>query len=402
MNMFIRFIFVFVFVGVLVGIILYARGYRPDFQTGSLSSTGIIAVSSSPKAAKVYVNGVLKGATDINLTLPPGTYQVEVKKEGYTNWSRQINLRGELVISTEALLYPINPSLSPLTNLGIVKAIPVDQTDKYLLFSESDNTETDGIYLFEATQRPLSFLPPLKPVLFKKNLPFPYSLKDTEIFFSPDYKQAIIEFSSIDDGLTKPSYLLTLDEENINLFDTTTSKTTLLEAWQKQREKNMQKILETFPKELVKIASNSLHIVSFSPDETKILYQAESPLELPVLITPRLIATNQTSEERLLQKNQFYIYDRKEDKNFPVKTTPNTDLPYELNLQWYTDSKRLVFRENKRISVMDYDSSNKQTLYSGPFVDTFFSVTNEGKIAVLTNLNPEINKWPDLYLVGIK
>ena len=51
---------------------------------------------------------------------------------------------------------------------------------------------------------------------------------------------------------------------------------------------------------------------------------------------------------------------------------------------------------------MDYDSSNKQTLYSGPFVDTFFSVTNQGKIAVLTNLNPEINKWPDLYLVGIR
>jgi hypothetical protein len=88
-----------VFLAILAGFIGYSRGYRFDFEKKSILPTGIIATSSSPRASKVYVNGVLKGVTDLNLTLPPDRYFIEVKKEGYSTWSKEISLKGELVIA---------------------------------------------------------------------------------------------------------------------------------------------------------------------------------------------------------------------------------------------------------------------------------------------------------------
>src|SRR3990167_2045470 len=115
---------IIVFIALLGLIISYARGYRIDFKKQSLTPTGIISISAFPKAAKEYINGKLKGITDINLTLPPGSYEIEVKKDGYTSWKKSVRLKGELVLTIDALLYPLNSSLSPLTNLSVIKAVP--------------------------------------------------------------------------------------------------------------------------------------------------------------------------------------------------------------------------------------------------------------------------------------
>jgi len=53
-----KIVLVVFFVLLLAAVIAYARGYRLDTQKGTVTSTGIIAVSSNPGTAKVYVNGV--------------------------------------------------------------------------------------------------------------------------------------------------------------------------------------------------------------------------------------------------------------------------------------------------------------------------------------------------------
>lgn len=393
MNIIQRLLVIAAFLTILIVVIAFARGYRLDMQKKSLTPTGILAISSSPKAAKIYINNELQGATDTNLTLPPGDYQVEVKKEGYTNWNKQVSLKGELVLTIDALLLPLNPSLSPLTNLGIVKAVPLDQTDQILLFTP------DSIYLFDASTKPLSFMTPLKLILLKKNLPPDIDFIPKAVYFSPDYQQAIMEFNQPPKKTI--TYLLSLGEENKNLFDVTTSEQTLLAAWDKQKQADEQKIIETFPLDIVKIASDSFHIVSFSPSETKILYEATQPVTLPPIINPPLIATNQTKEERTLKKGHLYVYDMKEDKNYEISNfkfqVSNSD-----PVVWYPDSRHLIFLDGKKVSIVDYDDTNKQTIYSGPFEKSFFTETSNGTLVILTNLNPEENKLPDLYAVGIK
>jgi hypothetical protein len=367
-------------------VITYARGYRFDLEKKSIKSTGIISATSNPKAAKIYLDGELKGVTDTNLTLTPGNYLVEIIKDGYTSWTKKINLKGELVINIDPVLFPINPSLSPLTNLGITKAVPTEDGDKIVII------DNEAIYLFDTGKKTLPFFPPLNKIVSLSLISSTVDFTNVKVIFSPDQKQAIFEFD-------KNSYLLSLEEENLNLLEVTLSKEALIQAWQNEKTKNFNKILETFPKNFDKIASDSFNIISFSPNETKILYQAKENIELPLMIKSIMIATNQTPEERSIKEGKTYVYDRKEDKNFLLSSAGNSLLS---SLKWYYDSRHLVIEENKKISIVDYDDTNKQTVYSGPFESDFFNPTNDGKIIVLVNLNSQVNELPDLYLVGIR
>lgn len=397
--LFLGFIFIFIL------IIAYARGYRLDLKEKKVSSIGILAISSNPKPAKIYINGEFKDVTDANINLPPGKYQIEIKKEGYTSWKKEVVLKGEWVLSLNALLFPQNPSLSPLTNLGIVKAVPLDGTDKTLIFSQKENEETDGIYLFELPKTPINVFPPLKTLVLKKNFPSNIDLKTASVIFSPDYKEAMVSFFS---NNKESFYLLALNQENQTPFEITSSKDVLIKSWELEKQERILKVLNTYPKEFVKIASDSFKIISFSPDETKVLYQSKKDLTLPPIITPPLIATNQTLEVRNLTKNQLYVYDWKEDKNYQLSNVEKSlskklleDQELENLVQWHPDSKHLIFLEEKKISVVDYDNLNKQTLYSGPFENSFFSVTSNGNLIILTTFNPETNLLPDLYLLAL-
>ena len=399
MKLIYRIFFVLVFIVILGAIIAFARGYRVDLEKQNLTSTGIISVSAFPKASKVYVNGQLKGVSDINLTFPPGYYEVEVKKDGYTSWGKSVRLKGELVLTLDVLLYPLNPSLSALTNLAVVLAIPVTQSDKVILFSENEDETKDGIYIYESGKTPLSFFTPLKQILLKKNLTDSVgelSLKDTSVEVSPDTEEAIFTFNT----LTGPaSYLLSLGGENLTFFDISSSRETITQAWFGQREEANQKILEAYPSDIAKVASDSFRVIEFSPDETKLLYAAKKSTVLPKTIQPELIAVNQTPEVRNIQANSLYIYDKKEDRNYQISST-NFQPP--TSISWYSDSKHLVINEGQKISFIDYDGENKQTVFSGSFEDSFFKVASDGRILMLPSLNPDANRFPDLYAVGIR
>ena len=192
------------------------------------------------------------------------------------------------------------------------------------------------------------------------------------------------------------SYLLSLDAENQEPFDVSASKNTLINAWQEERVKETKKLIEILPRDIRKIASDSFNVVSFSPDQTKVLYRAKNDVKLPLVIDPPLIASNQTPEQRNIKKGKVYVYDKREDKNFNVGDEKSP------SFLWYVDSKRLVFNEGHRIAIILYDGQSKQIVYSGPIEKDFFTTTSDGKILILANLNPQFNKFPDVYEVGIR
>lgn len=475
--------FLIAFLIILVGFIAFARGYRITPQNDSMiSSTGILTVGSGPKAAKILVNGELKGVTDSNLTLPPDVYTIEVKKEGYTSWEKKVRLKGEIVQSLEAILFPKNPSLSPLTNLGIKKALPVGNSNRVLLFVDQEQEEntatvsaspsntpdidekiqietredTSGIYLFEERNQPISILPPLNEIILKNQLPPDIDLARTKVIFSPDYKEAIFTFypnkttdnnenpqdtpqntdlitdDKTDD--TTSSYLLSLIKDNDELLDVTNSEDAIIKAWIEDKQEEITKVLETFPEDMRTIASDSFEIISFSPDETKVLYQARKDMTLPIAIDPPVIGTNPTPEDRELKKNHLYVYDKKEDKNFALPydkeklpLVPEKNYVEEINttdgetdtesvdatiltrsmeissyIQWYPSSKHIVYNEGNEIVIIEYDALNKKTVYSGPYDRDFFATSSDWKLFILANLNPQNNEYGDLYEVGIR
>ncbi|MFH0773786.1 MAG: PEGA domain-containing protein [bacterium] len=387
---------------ILIATIAYARGYRVDVQRGTMTSTGIIAVSSNPQTAQVYVNGILKGVTDLHLTLPHGKYTIEVKKEGYTSWRREVVLKGELVVTADATLFPLNASLTPLTTIGISQVVSIDKTDKALLFVENGDGEKDGIYVFDQTKRPFSLFPPLKLLASKKLFPEDVHLKEVSVIFSPDFKQGIVIFKRGEDAI---SYLISLEDENTQLFEVTSSQESLEKAWSAERATETARLLEIFPKEFAKIASDSFHILSLAPDKSKILYEAKQHITLPYVIEPRLVAANQTPEERSIQLDELYVYDRKEDRNYRISLSEISQKmrqAHDTVLAWFPDSRHLVEHEGDKISIIEFDDTSKQIIYSGPHEGSFFDVMSDGKLLILANLNPQFNKTPDIYAVGIK
>ncbi|MCA9371712.1 PEGA domain-containing protein [Candidatus Woesebacteria bacterium] len=444
-----RLILLILFICVALVVIAFARGYRWDFKEHNLTSTGIIYVNSFPTAAKVYLNGDLKGVTDSNLTLPYGTYTVEVQKEGYSSWKKTVSLQGEIVLSLNARLFSKNPSLSPLTNLGVSKIVPIGNSDRYVLVTNIDNEEKNGLYLFESGKKPLGFFSPLKLLLVSDTLPNSLDPSSVELHYSPNYRQAVVTFSpKIDENqiladiikrtdLKTTSYLISLEDENTQLFDVTTSIDNILQAWDEELNNATLKLIEALPQKIRTAAKESMLIVSVSPDEKKIMYVAKHDTTLPFVINPPLIGSNQTKEVRLIEVGDVYIYDTKEDKNYKVNI--NTETIKELvgqrdfiiaqdsqevatteptveqyivwddeiarlvhdQAQWYPTSDYIGIKRSKQIDLVSYDGTNNVTVYAGPFDKSFFGFDANWNLIILTNLNPDNNEFGDLYSVGI-
>ena len=130
----------------------------------------------------------------------------------------------------------------------------------------------------------------------------------SSITWSPDATQLLVEAST-------SSRLYTLGKPN-TFTDVTLTKSQLLAEWTTAQADTDKQKLAAFKPAIVNMATSSAKIISFSPDETKILYQATASATIPQVIVPPLIGTNSTPEVRDIELGKFYFYDSKEDKNY--------------------------------------------------------------------------------------
>lgn len=72
------------------------------------ATTGSLAIASTPPGADIEIDGAFVGNTPSTVTVAPGTHQVVVKKKGFTDWNRSLNVTGGTV--------SINASLEPASN----------------------------------------------------------------------------------------------------------------------------------------------------------------------------------------------------------------------------------------------------------------------------------------------
>ncbi len=70
---------------------LYVRGVVYDFKKNSFVKTGILAIKTEPKEINIFLDGKLKKKKSGNIKfLKPKEYQIELKKEGYFDWSKKL------------------------------------------------------------------------------------------------------------------------------------------------------------------------------------------------------------------------------------------------------------------------------------------------------------------------
>src|SRR3990170_3558809 len=104
--------------------IQFAKGYRPDLKSREIRGTGLLVTNSIPIGAQVFLNGKLTTATNDTTNLPPGEYEVEIKKDGYISWKKTLKIEEELVTQAIARLFPAVTDLRPLTFTGASNLTP--------------------------------------------------------------------------------------------------------------------------------------------------------------------------------------------------------------------------------------------------------------------------------------
>jgi len=389
------FAIVSIILGTAVTIIAYGRGYRIDLTNLALNSTGLVVIQSEPNGAQIIVDGKLKTASPATLTLRPGNYTITVAKEGFQSWEKHIKVEGEVVNKVDALLLPTNPSLAALTASGIVNpSLSPDGSKLAYIVPQTILTATSsagiatkpGIWVLDLVDKPLGFNRDAREIT--KSGPIDFSA--ATLTWSPDNKQILATMPK------QTRYYLfdidTLTENPQEFFDIKT----LQNEWKVIKELHEKEKLSTLPKLFTDVATTSARTLTFSPDETKILYQASTSATLPIVKLPRLLGPNSTDEIRQLKKDYTYVYDIKEDRNYLVSTAKS--LP-----QWLPTSRHLVLVSKNTVEIMDFDGINRHTAYAGPFWDSFaVPWASGGKIVILTNLNIQASSMNNLYIVNLK
>lgn len=106
----IRLIIGYALVGILIAtatliLVFQAYGFDLDRKTGEVIQNGLVYVDSAPDKASIVLNGqVREEKTNSRLRLPAGSYNLEIKKEGYRDWKRSFDLDGGFI---ERITYPM-------------------------------------------------------------------------------------------------------------------------------------------------------------------------------------------------------------------------------------------------------------------------------------------------------
>ncbi|MBI2049713.1 PEGA domain-containing protein [Candidatus Roizmanbacteria bacterium] len=386
---------------ITVLLIFYGKGYIFDFQKGKIeiSVNGLLAATSQPDGAGIYINDHLTSATNNTISLSPGEYDVKIVKEGYFPWRKKIKIEKEVVSSVYALLFPTAPRLESITDTGVSNpTLDPSRTKLAYTVSSFDSVRKNGVYILDMSLRPILTLQSSSSQIADDTLD---AFSKALLSWSPDAEELLATIS----GQLNATYLLKTNF-NENPQDVTQTLDSVADVWSKEKIGRERSKLASLKPKLRNLINEDFKIISWSLDETKILYSATDSATLPIIINPRLIGANSTPEDRILKKGSIYVYDIKEDRNYKILDSldnfPSSDYENKLPIKWFTDSKHLIYVNNKKIDIMEYDGQNSTTIYAGPFVDGFvFAWPDGSKLVMLTSLgNPNIA--PNLYTISLK
>ncbi|HLD01243.1 MAG TPA: PEGA domain-containing protein, partial [Patescibacteria group bacterium] len=381
-------ILLFLIAGTIL-VVLYGRGYRINLQDGKpdVSKTGILAAKSQPDGAQVYIDGDLTAATNENINLTPGEYTVRIVKDGYFSWEKHIAITEEVVTYADAYLFPTAPKLESITSTGIKNPI-LDPTKTKLAYTiASQSAQKNGIYVYDMAANPVIAFQGAARQIADDTVAL---MSESVLSWSANGAFVIASVSS-ELGEGQQTFQLEANSFNENPQDISeTLSIFVAEETQRKLEEDRSR-RSGLRRELRSLLQNHFRIISWSPDSTKILYQATTSATLPLVIKPRIPGIHTLTEERILNKDAVYVYNISEDANYKLLD----GLPENCNLikgdcvlplLWFPTSKHLLHVHDRRIDIVESDGGNRTTLYAGPFVDTYvFPWPNGSRFVILAN-----------------
>jgi len=108
---------------ILLPIVLsYSLGYKIDYHNLKIYKTGILYLQSRPAGASIYLDGkMIADLTPAQIEeLKPGTYRVEVRREGFYPWEREMVVRPNMVTRADRIvLFPVAQEMKKVGERGV-------------------------------------------------------------------------------------------------------------------------------------------------------------------------------------------------------------------------------------------------------------------------------------------
>lgn len=376
-------------VGTIAGIaILFARGFRlekkQDGSTIQIAAKGLLVVNSEPTGAQVFIDDILQTATNNTITLDPGSHAVSVRKEGFLEWHKTLEIQKEVVNQINAYLLPSAPSLTALSFSGVINPQVSPDFTKIVYAVPTNKDETKGgLWMYETTNLPLGF----------GRDPQRITNADLSTFsweWSPDARNILVASKSA-------TYLLPVSTytESKQLVNVASQVQKIKSDWKVSKNEKTVAQLAKLDLEVRKIFQTSTNNIVFSPDETKILYTATASATIPTGVVKELPGSSSQVQARTIKPHSAYIYDIKEDRNFLIDDTGNP-------VYWVQNSLNVVIPDKDKIVVADYDGTNKAIVYSGNYQFPYaFPTTSTSKMVMLTSFGAT-GTLPNLYWLSLK
>lgn len=373
-------IFTILVIVIAAGVTVYwAKGYTFSSSQKGLVGTGIISVTSIPDSASVFVDGHLTTATNATVSsLLPKEYTVRVVKEGFIPWERKVKVREGLVTELKLTLFPAIPTVYPLTYSGIKNPILSPDGSKlaYIVPTAAAGggvNKKAGVWIWTLEDnRPIAFARGAQPHQIAQTSTIDYT--NTTLRFSPDSKQVLASIGT-------NNYLLNDESINSEPKDITPLLQSTLKAWDDDLKSTSALIIEKIKDSKAKKIASGSAILKWSPDENKFLFR-EKPL------------TDKEKDGKTLFKD-YKVFDLEESKLY--------DLPEARAFSWLPDSKHVVLVEEDKVSIVDFDGSNKAVIYAGKFEDSFvFAWPDASRLVIVSSLPTPTASEPNLFGINIK
>jgi hypothetical protein len=364
----------FALVAITLGVVFYAQGYRLDFTRGTLEKTGIILAKSTPEGAKVLLDGELAVVTNSSISnLKPGTYNLKIEKEGYFSWEKDTPVKEGFVTDITAILPPLSPSLTAVTQNGakIVSRAPSGTKAAFVSGDASSEGEAK-LFIFNLSSSTLGFLRTTPQKIAEESESLPLS-KTTTIHWSPNEDQLLL-------AVGEEGYYLVSSSGKNDQPISSSDVTTLLETWNQTTADQRKTLIAEAELDQELTTEAAKNTTAWSPDERKFLY-----------------------EKTVDAKRQLWVVDLSDplpvgdEEHHLVWETENE----QLKLFWLADSHHFVMIEDGTVSLLDLDGSNRRNLFQGTLSENIaLSTTNLSKIIVLTAIAPDTPA--NLYAISLQ
>ena len=342
-------------------VILWAQGYRYNFNQHRLQKTGVLFLESKPSRAEIYLNNKLQNIkTTARLkNLLPDEYLVEIKKDGFQSWQKKLKVeQGQTTFAQYIRLFKSESETKNILNQEIIINSPVINSNLALVFKQNNQNQ---LAVFNLENKKLTKLTALnftpKKIILSPNSEFillttPYLEK---LIF--DIKQQkIINFTN----LTKQNILKVnwpTNERNDILFLQTSNKLLKTNLVSKKSINLLNfSILDFY------LSNNSIYFLQKTSSQILLNKVELNDLKNISLITTLPISNNyefQKSSNKhlsLLDKknNIFYLINLEDNQK---EIFPEIDY-----INWSLNEKTILLANNFEILVYDLEKQEKNLI----------------------------------------